>query len=95
MPMTRLLATTLLLALASGADAQDKGKKLYCWNENGRKVCGDALPATAVDSARTEISAKSGLPTGRLYCSRCIPTGLHACCDSSMYNSRSTIPNLH
>ena len=32
-------------------------KKLYCWNENGKKVCGDALPAEASDSARTEISA--------------------------------------
>jgi len=41
-------------------------KKLYCWNENGRKVCGDALPASAVDSARTEISARSGLATGQV-----------------------------
>jgi len=63
-----LLASALLLALAPViAGAQDAGKKkLYCWNENGRKVCGDALPATAVDSARTEISAKSGLATGQV-----------------------------
>ena len=65
----RLLAGTLLLALAPMALAQktgDTAKKLYCWNENGRKVCGDALPANAVDSARTEISARSGLATGRV-----------------------------
>lgn len=58
-----------LVALAGPAAAQKSdgaGKKLYCWNENGHKVCGDALPATAVDSARTEISARSGLPTGRV-----------------------------
>ena len=59
-----------LVALAGPAAAQNKGdgagKKLYCWNENGQKVCGDALPATAVDSARTEISARSGLPTARV-----------------------------
>lgn len=58
-----------LVALAGPAAAQKSdgaGKKLYCWNENGRKVCGDALPATAVDSARTEISARSGLATGRV-----------------------------
>lgn len=58
-----------LVAFAGPAAAQKSdgaGKKLYCWNENGRKVCGDALPATAVDSARTEISARSGLPTGRV-----------------------------
>ena len=64
-----LLAGILLLALAPLALAQKTGepaKKLYCWNENGRKVCGDALPANAVDSARTEISAKSGLATGRV-----------------------------
>ena len=68
MTKIHLLAATLLLALAPLALAQKTGdaKKLYCWNENGRKVCGDALPATAVDSARTEISAKSGLPTGHL-----------------------------
>lgn len=58
-----------LVALAGPAAAQKSdgaGKKLYCWTENGRKVCGDALPATAVDSARTEISARSGLATGRV-----------------------------
>ncbi|MBA3487317.1 MAG: hypothetical protein H0T88_09040, partial [Lysobacter sp.] len=41
-------------------------KKLYCWEEGGRKLCGDSLPATAVDNARTEISAKSGLASGRV-----------------------------
>lgn len=59
-----------LVALAGPAAAQKKtdgaAKKLYCWNENGQKVCGDALPATAVDSARTEISARSGLATRRV-----------------------------
>lgn len=53
-----------LLAVATTAAAQ--GKKLYCWNENGRKVCGDALPPEAAESARTEISAKSGLHTGQV-----------------------------
>lgn len=57
-----LLALAPLVATAQGAPA----KKLYCWNENGRKVCGDALPASAVNSARTEISAKSGLATGQV-----------------------------
>lgn len=55
--------TCALLMPAMPALAQDKApaKKIYCWNENGRKICGDALPADAVDSARTEISAKSGM----------------------------------
>lgn len=70
MTKIHLLTGTLLLALAPLALAQKAGtapaKKLYCWTENGRKVCGDALPATAVDSARTEISARSGLPTGHV-----------------------------
>ena len=66
MPMTRLLTTALLLALASGAGAQDKVKKLYCWEENGRKVCGDALPAEAAGSGRTEFNAKSGLKSGEI-----------------------------
>lgn len=61
-------ASLLALALIGAAaplHAQEAAatKKLYCWNEGGRKVCGDALPASAVDSARTEINAKSGMPT--------------------------------
>jgi len=61
-----LLALTPLLATAQKGAAPTAKKKLYCWTENGRKVCGDALPATAVDSARTEISSKSGLPTSQI-----------------------------
>ncbi|MEI2432665.1 MULTISPECIES: hypothetical protein [Lysobacter] len=64
-----LLAAAVALALAAplaGAQTAPKAKKLYCWNEDGRKVCGDALPAHAVDSARTEISAKSGLATAQV-----------------------------
>ncbi len=69
----RWLAIPLLLVLTTPAFAQ-KGKpaaagaakKLYCWEEGGRKLCGDSLPATAVDRARTEISAKSGLASGRV-----------------------------
>lgn len=59
------LVVGLLLAVPL-AGAQDKAKKLYCWNEGGRKVCGDALPASAVDGARTEINAKSGLAARRV-----------------------------
>jgi hypothetical protein len=56
------LACALLLT-ATMAAAQDKApaKKIYCWNENGHKVCGDALPADAADAARTEISARTGI----------------------------------
>lgn len=64
MTKIHLLAGALFLVLAPSALAQNTAKKLYCWTENGRKVCGDALPANAVDHARTEISAKSGLATG-------------------------------
>ncbi len=52
------LATSPAFAQKQG----DAAKKLYCWNEGGRRVCGDALPASAVNSARTEISGKTGLP---------------------------------
>ena len=54
-------ALLLGAALSAQVTAQDnKSKKLYCWDEGGRKVCGDALPASAAAAARTEISAKSG-----------------------------------
>ena len=66
-----LLAVALAASAANAAAQQKPGasggeKKLYCWNEAGRKVCGDALPAEAANSARTEISARSGLRTGQV-----------------------------
>lgn len=65
-----LIAGAVLFALASPVALAAKdgtaAKKLYCWNEGGRKVCGDALPAHAVDSARTEISSRSGLATAQI-----------------------------
>ena len=70
----RTLGAALLLALVAPATALAQRaskapaapKKLYCWDEGGRRVCGDALPADAVDNARTEINARSGLPTARM-----------------------------
>lgn len=51
-------------ALAQKADAP--AKKLYCWNEGGQRVCSDALPAEAVNHARQEISARSGMRTAEV-----------------------------
>ncbi len=60
-----------LLALAMPAHALAQKappaeKKLYCWEENGTRVCGDALPAEAVNKARVEFNAKSGMRTGEV-----------------------------
>jgi hypothetical protein len=67
MNTTRTIVALLLLAFAAGAVAQNKGgKKLYCWNENGQRTCGDALPPGATDLARTEISARNGMTTGEV-----------------------------
>lgn len=66
MPKISLLVLALCASLPPLALAQDAApvKKLYCWNENGQRVCSDALPADAVNRARDEISAKSGMRTG-------------------------------
>ncbi len=62
-----VLVVALALLGAGSANAQQKNapnqKKLYCWLQNGIKVCGDALPPEAADAARTEISVRSGLRT--------------------------------
>ncbi|MBN8793873.1 MAG: hypothetical protein J0I01_16740 [Stenotrophomonas nitritireducens] len=55
-----------LAALAAPALAQNKpadtGKKLYCWdNARGERTCSDTLPPEAVNSARQEFNARSGL----------------------------------
>ena len=69
MPKNRLWVLAASLALSPLAMAQDKAapvKKLYCWNENGQRICSDALPADAVNRARDEINAKSGMRTAEI-----------------------------
>lgn len=51
---------------AQRSQPQKVEKKLYCWEQNGARVCGDALPPGAVDLARTELSVRTGLPLGRV-----------------------------
>ncbi|WP_240096678.1 hypothetical protein [Thermomonas flagellata] len=68
LPPSLLVAAGLLAAGMAGATPQSSPaqKKIYCWDEGGRRVCGDALPAEAADRARTEINPKSGLATARI-----------------------------
>lgn len=69
MPKTRFALAALCVVLAPQALAQKAAapaKKLYCWNDNGQRVCSDALPAEAVNHARQEISAKSGMRTAEV-----------------------------
>ena len=66
----QLLLIAVCVALAPASLAQKKtvapAKKLYCWDEKGQRVCSDALPAGAVNLAREEISARSGMRTGQV-----------------------------
>lgn len=63
------LATAAALLAPTTADAQKRGsgtsKTIYCWQEGDERICGDALPADAVDNARSEFSA-SGMLTRKL-----------------------------
>jgi len=57
------------MLFASLAMAQSKTastKKLYCWDDNGQRVCSDSLPAEAVGRAREELNAKSGMRTAEV-----------------------------
>ena len=56
-----LLLALALLALPAAAQKSPPGKKLYCWDEKGSRVCSDALPADAVNRAREEINSQSGM----------------------------------
>ena len=69
---SRLAHALLALALASAmaaipavAQKAPTEKKIYCWDDGGEKVCSDSLPASAVDNARTELSAR-GIATARI-----------------------------
>ncbi len=60
------LALATMMAVAPAlAQKAPAGKKIYCWDQRGEKVCSDSLPASAVDSARTEFSP-SGIPTAQV-----------------------------
>lgn len=71
-----IIAVALLLALPLVVQAQQNGrkaqrantapKKLYCWNQGAERICSDALPADAVNSAREEFSADTGLRRGQV-----------------------------
>ncbi len=51
------LAATLAVALSAHAQTKPAGKTVRCWNEHGQTVCGDAMPASAANSAQREINA--------------------------------------
>lgn len=68
------LITSLVLSFAilapAVADAQNRArstakpgtaqKKIYCWEQDGQRVCGDTLPPSASNAARTEMNARTG-----------------------------------
>ncbi|MGN6153109.1 MAG: hypothetical protein ACTHOH_14050 [Lysobacteraceae bacterium] len=66
----RLPLGLLALALAVPAvlPAQDAAPKpkLYCWEEGGKHVCGDAFPASAAGRARTEFDTRTGNTISRV-----------------------------
>jgi len=67
-----IIVAGLLLCTAVPAEAQQRGrqgqanKKLYCWTEGGDRICSDALPADAVNHAREEFSAATGMRRGEV-----------------------------
>ncbi|MBD9369865.1 hypothetical protein [Xanthomonas sp. XNM01] len=71
-PKFSTLAIALLALSVLPAGAQQRkapptaNKKLYCWDQNGQRVCADALPAEAMQGAREEISVRSGLRTAEV-----------------------------
>jgi hypothetical protein len=65
----KLLSFAVMSAVlaASLAGAQEKPKKLYRWvDKDGKVQFSDALPPEAVDQARTEINAQSGMATAQV-----------------------------
>jgi sRNA-binding protein len=62
-------AFVVALALPHAGGAQQPGakpKKLYCWDDGGRRVCSDSLPASAVGHQRTEFDPKTGMAVNRV-----------------------------
>lgn len=55
-----LAATLLVLACAPMLQAWAGEKKLYCWEQGGKKVCSDTLPPEQAAAARVELSSTDG-----------------------------------
>ena len=53
-------AALVLLMLPITISAQGTQKKLYCWDQDNRRICADTLPIKAVDLAHIELNASSG-----------------------------------
>jgi hypothetical protein len=62
-----LAVMAAVLAAGSAGAQQEKAKKLYRWvDKEGKVQFSDTLPPEAVDQARTEINAESGIATASL-----------------------------
>lgn len=60
--MNKIFSSVIFLGVAfaaAGLDAQER--KVTCWQEGGRQVCGDAMPASAANSARKVYNAQGVL----------------------------------
>lgn len=65
-PTIRSFTLIALTAMALPALAQKQSpaeKKLYCWNQNGVRVCSDTLSPEVMQHERDEINSKSGTRT--------------------------------
>ena len=62
-----IAAIAVALAGAGSAAAQTAPpaqKKIYCWDEGGRRVCGDALPASrAIEPAAPQDAPPAPVPS--------------------------------
>ncbi len=64
--MLTLLAAALAVAAPADAQQKPKEKKLYCWDEGGRRICSDTLPASAIGRQRTEFDQNTGTAVKRV-----------------------------
>lgn len=64
--LTGSLLSTMALSASAQSEMVSVDKKLYCWNQNGQRICSDILPQDAVDRARDEFDARSGLRSAEI-----------------------------
>lgn len=56
-----LAILAVMVSTAATHGDQQPSRTLYCWNQDGQRVCSDTLPMDALDRARIEIDPRSGL----------------------------------
>lgn len=80
---------------AAKPTAKGGAKRIFCWEEQGRKICGDALPAhVTTDQQRQEINPQTGTSKTVAPTATTAPSALAGASGSTEQAEATTLPDM-